>query len=626
MTTHAAAHPHEKPHYPHWPLAALLFAFVFLLGVLSVHEPGTWIHVRTGGKILAERAIPRTDPYSYTVAGRPWTTDSWLADVLFHLVHIQFGPGGLVALKSAAAATAFALLLPLNPASPLIAAGVLGLGALASWAGLTENPAIFDLLMLACLIRILRPRRGFAWSLVFQVAAVELLWANLHGATAVLGVWLAGLKVFKASLRTVRRERLSYLAVLLAAGLALLCNPHGLGVVSHLLSGTESSWTSWRPLSPWFNLYSLFALAGAAACWICLQQEFFLTINAASLLALSFLFPDLRPLYVLAVCPVLSLALGHFMLPVADTPSRVGRWTAVMGALLALHWFYVYVPLGRSRGYAAVSLEGALNYLKANGVAGRLFNELESGAFLIGQGGRPVFVDDRSALYGPAFMKDAARWPSRFRQLSEVYRFDYALILNRRAGYPARALDEDPDWRLAYADDAALVYIKRKGRSGWLVGNMPPRAAAPNRLWPDALDVALSQPKRLPRILEELDRWIVQSPDSVQALLWKAYALERLKLSSKAERLIALARGRPLFRDPELMACLGFVQEARGQRKAALGLYLRSAMLARRLGDAALESSILSRLAPLYRRAGESARAAVLEARARELSAVPEEP
>lgn len=621
MTSHAQAHPHEKPHHPHWPLAALLFLFVFALGFLSVHEPRTWIHIKTGARILSERGVPRTDPFSYTVLGRPWTTDSWLADVLFHWVHKGFGPRGLIALKSLAAASAYALLLPLNPASPLLAASVLALGAVSAWTGFTETPAVFDWLMLALIIRILRPRRPFQWSMVAEVGFIEILWANLHGTSAVLGLWLVALKVFKASLRTHHREALHYLALIAAAALGLALNPHGLRVIAHMFDGSGFSAAAWQPLSPWLNLYTVFALAGAAACWVCLQQEFFLAMTAATLLALSLIVPDLRPLYILAACPAVALAIGHFMLPWDDTSGRVARWAAGAGVLLSLHWAGVTVPLAPSRGYAAVSVEGALNFLKANGVSGRLFNEVESGALVIGGSERPVFVDERAALYGSAFMKDALRWPQRFRQLAEVYGFDSALVLNRRGASPAKVLDEDPSWSLAYADDWTLVYLKRSSPSGGLVLNAPFRILRPNRLWPDELDAPLREARRMPKVIEELDRWIVLAPDSIQALLWKAYALERLKLSQKAERLVLLAEARPrLRRDPELMALLGFLHENRRDLGRARGLYLRAAMFARRRGDRVLEAAVLARLSPVFRRLGDEDRARALEKRAQELS------
>jgi len=121
--------------------------------------------------------------------------------------------------------------------------------------------------------------------------------------------------------------------------------------------------------------------------------------------------------------------------------------------------------------------------------------------------------------------------------------------------------------------------------------------------------------------LEELDRWIVQSPDSLEAVLWKAYALDRLKLSEKAERLLFLAQSNPrLAWDEDLMACLGFVLENRGQKGPAQEIYRRVARRANRLGNRRLEASVLARLAPLVRQAGSEWEARGLESRAKELS------
>lgn len=615
------AHPHEKPHHPHWPLACLLFAFVAMLGLLSVHEPATWLHVRTGARILAERALPRTDPFSYTVSGRAWTTDSWLADALFFFVHSNFGPNGLVALKSLVAAAGFALLLPLNFASPLTSAGVLGLGAVSSWAGFVELPAVFDLLLLAVFIRLLRPRSPFRFRTLLLVAGLEWLWANLHGTTAVLGLWLVLLKAFKASLRASgRQERLGHWGLFAAALFGLAANPHGLGVIAHMFTGLDASTTAWQPLSVYFNLYNLFCLAGAAGCVITLQQEFFLTMTAATTLVLSLIVPELRPLAILASCPVVSLALGHYLPQLDDDLPGLARWALLMTGLLALHWLCVTVPLSGSRGYSAVSLDGAAQYLKASGVRGRMFNEVDSGALLIGAGDRPVFVDSRASLYGPTFLRDAQRWPYGFKPLADVYGFDYAVILNRRARNPAKTLDEDPGWRLAYADDAALVYVRRGGASGWLVKDWPAPLVLPNKLWPDSMDAALDDAKRLPKVMAELDRWILAAPDSAQALIWKAYALDRRKLADNAQRLLALAQGRKrVLRDPELCAMAAFALDRRGEAEAAGRLYRRAALIARRRGERHLEADILLKLADSRRRAGDTAGAAALESKAREV-------
>ena len=595
MNARAEGRPQDKPHHPHWPLGLVVGAFVFALGWDSVHAPETWVHLRTGGLILETGALPRADPFSWGAAGAPWTTDSWLSEVLFAKLAAAGGPGALVALKALATAAAFVLLLPINHGCPLTAAGVLALGALAAWTGMTETPAIFDLPLFALFTRLLRPRRRFEW--IQGVAAVVLtaLWANLHGSSALLALWLVGLKVFKASLRTTARERAAYWATLLACALAVSWNPHGWAVLGRSFSDAALPAGGW--VASWNSLYGALWLAAAAACWFTLQQEFVTTLAAATALSLALVLPGLRPLAALAACPVIALALGHWMKPLQDTWPRVAK-AALVGVTLAWgHHRLIGEPLGHARGYGAARLRGAAHFLKANGVKGRLFNEPDAGAELIGHGAGPVFADRRAGVYPEGFLRDAEAWPGTFRTLDGVYRFDAAVVLNRRAGAPARVLDEDPAWRLAYADDGALVYLKSKGANAWLLAGPAPRLT-PNRLWPDSLDALTSDSRRGAAVLEELDRWIVQSPDSAQALLWKAYALHRLGLGDKADRHLELAAWRSR-RDPELSALRGFVLAARGRVDEALASYDLAADRARRLGLEALAAEVEPRRAAL---------------------------
>lgn len=608
MKTHgshgpSAAHAHEKPHHPHWPLAALVFAFVFALGMSSVHEPSTWISIRTGAKILSSGVLPRAETFSYGAGGGSWSTHSWLSDALFAKLDAVGGPGLLSALKSAALAGGFALLLPINHGSPLVAATLLCLGACAGWAGFTETAACFDFLFFALFVRLLRPRHRFEWTAAAAAAGLTALWANLHGSVAPLALWMVGLKVFKASLRTTARERLGYWAMMLACAVLLSWNPLGWGVVRHVFSDAVGSPDSWR--TPLFSLYGVLAAGGLVSCFFTLQQEFVTTLACANVLALSLVLPGLRPLAALAACPLIALALGHFFKPRQDTWPRVARWSAVAIALFFVFRLAVTRPLSRLRGYGAPSLSGAVNFLSVNGVKGRMFNESESGSELAGLTDRLVFVDGRPGLYNASFRREAEDWPRLFHALDSVYRFDYAVLRNRRAAAPARILDEDPQWRLAYADDRALVYLKTAGPNALLAAQTSPRAFAPNRLWPDALDAALARPRDAAKVLAELDAWMLQAPDCVQVLIWKAYALDRLKMVDKADRLLELARERRgLSWDPELKAAYAFVLEARGRAAQAKPLYRDAARAARRLGDGILESELTARLRRLEPAAG----------------------
>ena len=254
-----------------------------------------------------------------------------------------------------------------------------------------------------------------------------------------------------------------------------------------------------------------------------------------------------------------------------------------------------------------------------------MFNEPDAGAELIGLSERPVFVDARPGVYPASFRREAAAWPRLFRQLDMVYRFDYAVVLNRRAGSPARIIDEDPGWALAYADDNALVYLKKVGENAWLVP-AERRLITPNRMWPDTLDPLLTDKRKAGKALKELDAWLVQAPDCVQALIWKAYALGRLGLSDKDDRHLELAGERPsLRRNPELQAAYAFSLDVRGRLPEARGAYYAALESARRLDAVRVEAEILPRLAVLQRKLGNEEAARVAEARVKALP-VPVEP
>ncbi len=610
-------HTHEKPHHPHRPLEILLFALVFSLAWNSVHVTETWLHLKTGAKIIAERGLSTVDPFSYGSAGGKWATNSWLFDVTIATFDKVGGIKAVVFIKSLTAAAAFALLLPINPGSPFVAASLLALGACASWTGFTETPVVCDLLFFSLLLRLLRPRLRFHWWHGACVAGVTALWANTHGASAPLALWLVGLKVFKASLRTAARERLGYWLTFGVCALSLSWNPLGWSVLGQTFVDATTAGGGWP--TELFSLYTLFAVAGLASCRYTLQQEFVMTLSAATVIALSFVLPGLRPLSILAACPVISLALGHWFKPRADPGPRILLWAVFAFFLFASYRHFVTAPLSRAGGYGSPILGDAMRYLQSNSVRGRMFNEPDAGSELIGLGDRSVFVDTRPGLYPASFQDEAAAWPRLFQQLDTVYRFDYAVVLNRRAGAPAQIIDADPAWALAYADDRALIYLKRTGENAGLLASMPPRLISPNRMWPDTLDPLLKDKSKAVMVLKELDRWRAQAPGCMQTLIWKAYALWRLGLVEEADRCLELASARPIL-DPELRAAYAWVLETRGRTRQAKDEYdeaLRSARLQR---QPRVEAEILPRLAVLCRKLGDEAGAHKAEGRIKILS------
>jgi hypothetical protein len=82
--------------------AATLFYCLFLYGAGEklFRDSDTGWHIRNGESILADRALPRTDPYSFSKAGQPWVSWEWGSDVLMGLAHRAGGLRALTALFS----------------------------------------------------------------------------------------------------------------------------------------------------------------------------------------------------------------------------------------------------------------------------------------------------------------------------------------------------------------------------------------------------------------------------------------------------------------------------------------------------------------------------------------------
>ena len=62
---------------------ALLFALTFTsLSVRLLGDAGIGWHIRTGQQIVMTHSIPRVDPFSSSMQGKPWFAWEWLYDVV----------------------------------------------------------------------------------------------------------------------------------------------------------------------------------------------------------------------------------------------------------------------------------------------------------------------------------------------------------------------------------------------------------------------------------------------------------------------------------------------------------------------------------------------------------------
>ncbi|MBI5239333.1 MAG: hypothetical protein HY926_02590, partial [Elusimicrobia bacterium] len=76
---------------------AALLAQVLWLGAAGSGAPEPWRDLKTGELILQTWSIPRSEPFSYVLAGRPWMPFAWLFQVVSSLVYGAAGGAGLAA-------------------------------------------------------------------------------------------------------------------------------------------------------------------------------------------------------------------------------------------------------------------------------------------------------------------------------------------------------------------------------------------------------------------------------------------------------------------------------------------------------------------------------------------------
>ena len=167
----------------------LLFA-VFVLAVppfiasnWSVFRDGdvSW-HVAAGRWILEHGRVPKTDPFSFTMAGQPWVAHEWLPEVVFALGFDQGGHAGLAAVVAlvlmALFAIAFAFLRRrVGPIAMLVAFASL---YVVLQPFIMARPHVFAWAFLAGWTSVLLASRDAGRPPPWALVGLMFVWANVH--------------------------------------------------------------------------------------------------------------------------------------------------------------------------------------------------------------------------------------------------------------------------------------------------------------------------------------------------------------------------------------------------------------------------------------------------------------
>lgn len=450
-----------------------VFALLLINGNPLLNDPDTFWHIAVGQWIIDHGALPRVDIYSFTRAGEPWISTSWLAQIAFAKAYAWAGWSGAVVLAALASAVTFALLACYlgsrigETYAVLVAVAAFTLTA----PHLLARPHVLALPVMVAWVRGLLAASEARKAPSPLLLPLMALWANLHGGF-VLGLALIAPIALDAlwNADRVRRRGLLFrwLAFAAMAVAASCVTPYGwasilaarkildLGELLRLID-------EWRPAD--FGRLTPLELAllggiGAMLHWrVRLSPPRILLLLGFVHMALSHV-RNIEVLALLAPLVVVTPLAAQFALPRAGKANLPFAFVTALAAGLALSGWAVAAG-SRYAPPALASEQAAAQALKTHHAV-RVLNDMPFAGFLISRG-IPVFIDGRAELYGEAFalaydhaleLNDV----DGFFNLLKTYDIDAVMLAP--ATPAARLMERLQGWRRVYADDNAVVHVR----------------------------------------------------------------------------------------------------------------------------------------------------------------------
>jgi hypothetical protein len=453
----------------------------FVTGVLAFtpdifNDPDTYWHLATGEWVLRRRAVPTTDPFSWSFNGHLWTAHEWLVDVLLALGYRAAGWSGVAVLTSLAAGAVIALAgLYLRRALPLRATLIFLVFVVFGMApSLLARPHVFALPILTVWLVGLLDAREEGRAPSPWLLPLMLIWANAH-ASFVVGLGLVGVFALEALIGTPGRRVKTFRDWAVFGVIALVlafANPQGLqGIlypfqVMHMKAlPLITEWQSARfdKLTPFqavlfeglfFTLWlgvrvpplRLLMLLGMLYLALSQARQQIIFVIVASLL--------LRD-------PFAQALKERFQSKDDGDGLAANRTAAVLFAIGFVGVMCLRLALPIEREDDEVTPRSALAAVPPDVRSRRVLNGYNLGGYLIFRG-VPTFIDGRSDMYGDAFVIQYSALPNRppGNLAKELDAKKVGWVILEPRDPLVRPLSQLPGWRRLYADKYAVVHIR----------------------------------------------------------------------------------------------------------------------------------------------------------------------
>jgi len=465
---------------PLW-IGVVVYALLILLGPNLLNDPDTYSHIALGRWMLANQAVPFTDPFTHTASGEHWVAFEWLSQVVFAAAHALGGWPAVIMLAAAAVALSLGLLARflLRELAPLPTLILVTAAFVLMAPHLLARPHVLAFPLMVVWVGALVRAVDRGEEPPFRLLPLMVLWANLHGSftlglaivlpIAAEAVWCAP----AAARKMVARQWLLFAVLAAAAGCITPYGPELMVVTYRTVALGQALLiiTEWRPQD--FSRFSPFEMLMLAGFGYVLYRRIALPpLRILMLLGLLHLaLAQSRHADVLALLAPLFLTrplareFGSDFIANGLAAHNHMRSIAVAGLLIAVASTTAVIrppaPAARITPAAAVATADLRN-------AGAILNDYDFGGYLDFVGIAP-FIDGRTELYGRAFTLRYQRATTLqdlpdFLALLREYRIEATLLAPET---PAVAvLDRLPDWERIYTDEIAVVHARRNKTLG----------------------------------------------------------------------------------------------------------------------------------------------------------------
>jgi tetratricopeptide (TPR) repeat protein len=558
------------------PLLPVVAAFA--LALTRIDDPDAFTHLALGRDLVQHRGFPATEPFTFVSPDHPYYNPEWLFDVVLYLGWLAGGTTGVVLLKAAIVAVAVWILWldsrawgePSTDRAPglLIRAAVLTAVVLMIRHRFVERPDVALMLFLAFTIYALNAYLAAGRRWIFALPLVEVLWTNTHP-SVVVGVIpfmavLVGGAALRVGLPLVARwwhwrpagvlvptwRQLGVVAAVLGGVLvATVLNPHGLDPLTLPFRLADRPWYrqeifELQPPRPtlWPGPFVMAALLLLSLLTTATRLPVIPGLLALPFVRLGLSAVRFVYLLELVTAPIVArqvlVLAGHARATLERVAivalAAVATVVAAAAVVSTLAGAGPLIDDRKTPGFGVDARwvpEGALRYLDARAVEGRLFNAFHFGGYIAWRDfPRRVPIIDGRGQVSPSLLEEihfARVYPRHLERLHAAYGFEAAVVdyptysgdaVEDVLGPDADAALASPDWALVYWDDVALVYLRRGGPHAAIVARDEYRHVKPAN-GPAGVERALADPARAAAMRAELERNVRETSSSIGWLL-----------------------------------------------------------------------------------------------------------